>query len=54
MAAALAIGLVQGRSLEEAVPFANAAAAYVSTAVGAQAALTRRQDIEIFLQQFGR
>jgi ribokinase len=51
MAAALAICLVEGRSLAEAGPFANAAAALATTALGAQAALPSRQDVEDLLKK---
>lgn len=52
MAAALAVSLVQGQSLEDAGRFANAAAAYATTAFGAQAALPRRGDIESLLRRY--
>jgi ribokinase len=41
-AAALAVAWAEGRTLEEAGPFASAAAALATTALGAQAALPRR------------
>jgi ribokinase len=51
MAAALAVCIIEGRSLEEAGPFANAAAAIATTALGAQADLPRREDIEKLLRK---
>jgi ribokinase len=45
-AAALAVTLSEGRTLEEAGRFANAAAALATTAVGAQAGLPRRDALE--------
>jgi ribokinase len=44
-AAALAVAWVEGRTLEEAGPFASAAAALATTALGAQAALPRRDPV---------
>jgi ribokinase len=44
-AAALAVMLAEGRPLEEAGPFANAAAALATTKVGAQAGLPRRDAV---------
>ena len=51
MAAALAVCLVEGRPLEEAGPFANAAAALATTALGAQAGLPDRQEVEKLLSK---
>jgi ribokinase len=52
MAAALAVGLIEDKSYEEIGRFANTAAAFATTSLGAQAALPRRQDIERLLHQF--
>jgi ribokinase len=46
---ALAVALVEERSLREAVRFANAAAALSVTKMGAQASAPRRQEIEALL-----
>jgi ribokinase len=46
---ALAVALVEGRSLLEAVRFANAAAALSATKLGAQPSAPRRPDIEALL-----
>jgi ribokinase len=46
---ALAWSLAQGQPISEAVTFANAAAAYATTVVGAQAGLPRRNDVEDLL-----
>lgn len=51
MTAALAVCLVEGRPFEEAGPFANAAAAIATTALGAQADLPYRTDIERLLRE---
>lgn len=50
-AAALAVALAEGRSLTEAGPFANAAAALTTTKIGAQTALPRRQAVLDLVQQ---
>jgi ribokinase len=47
--AALAIGLAEGRSLEQAVRLANAAAAYSSTVIGAEPSLPTRAQAEALL-----
>lgn len=47
--AALAVALAEGQSLEEAGPFANAAAALATTVLGAQASLPRREAVEALL-----
>jgi sugar/nucleoside kinase (ribokinase family) len=44
-ASALAVCLAEGRSLEDAGPFASAAAALATTVVGAQASLPRRETV---------
>jgi ribokinase len=54
MAAALAVCVIEGRPLEEAGPFANAAAAIATTALGAQADLPNRKDIERLLRKNGQ
>lgn len=46
LAAALAVALVEGRSLDEAGPFASAAAALTTTKLGARPALPYRQQVE--------
>ncbi|MBN2450044.1 MAG: ribokinase [Lentisphaeria bacterium] len=46
---ALAVALVEGRSLEAAGSFANAAAAISVTRLGAQPSIPRRQEIDAFL-----
>jgi len=53
MAAALAVCVIEGRPLEEAGPFANAAAALATTGLGAQSDLPHREDIEKLLQKSG-
>jgi len=50
-AAALAVAWAEGRTLEEAGPFASAAAALATTALGAQAALPRRDAVLKLLAQ---
>jgi ribokinase len=47
--AALAIGIAEGRSLEQAVRLANAAAAYSSTVIGAEPSLPTRAQAEALL-----
>lgn len=51
--AALAVGLAEGRTLEEAVHLANAAAALKITKMGAQEGLPRRGELEEFLSKTG-
>ncbi len=48
-AAALAVALAEGRSLEEAGPFASVAAALTTTKVGARPALPYRHEVEALL-----
>ena len=48
-AAGLAVMLAEGRPLDEAGPFANAAAALATTVVGAQSGLPRREAVEKLL-----
>jgi ribokinase len=50
-AAALAVRLGEGASLEEAAPFASAAAALTTTRLGAQAALPHRADVFALLNR---
>jgi ribokinase len=50
-AAGLAVMLAEGRTLNEAGPFANAAAALATTVVGAQAGLPRREAVQSLLSQ---
>ena len=50
-ASALAVSLAQGRPLEEAGPFASAAAALATTVLGAQAGLPRRDAVLALLAQ---
>jgi len=47
--AALAVALAEGRTIEEAIPFANAAAAISVTRLGAQASAPGRAEVEEFL-----
>jgi ribokinase len=47
--AALAVALAEGRPIEEAIPFANAAAAISVTRLGAQASAPSRAEVEEFL-----
>jgi ribokinase len=49
LAGALAVALVEGRSLDEAGPFASAAAALTTTKLGARPALPYRQQVEDLL-----
>src|SRR5436190_12820 len=49
LAAALAVAFVEGRSLDEAGPFASAAAALTTTKLGARPALPYRQQVEDLL-----
>jgi ribokinase len=48
---ALAVALDEGRSLEEAIAFANAAGALSVTKAGAQQSLPWRRELEAFLQE---
>jgi ribokinase len=48
--AALAIALAEGRRIEEAIPFANAAAAISVTRLGAQASAPTRAQVEELLR----
>jgi ribokinase len=48
---ALAFGLAQGKSLEDAARLANAASALSTTKIGAQAGLPTLEEVERFLQQ---
>lgn len=52
-AAALAVALAEGRSWEEAGPFASAAAALATTELGAQAGLPRREAVAALLARVG-
>jgi ribokinase len=47
---ALAVALAEGRSIEEALSFANAAAAISVTRLGAQASIPSRAEVERFLK----
>jgi ribokinase len=51
--AALAVALAEGRAIEEAIPFANAAAAISVTRLGAQASAPGRAEVEEFLATDG-
>lgn len=51
LAGALAVALVEGRSLAEAGPFASAAAALTTTKLGARPALPYRQQVEDLLKR---
>jgi ribokinase len=46
---ALAVALAEGKALEEAIPFANGAAAISVTRLGAQASIPSRQEVEAIL-----
>jgi ribokinase len=46
---ALAVALAEGKSLEEAISFANGAAALSVTRLGAQASVPSREEVELFL-----
>ncbi|MCL5676859.1 MAG: ribokinase [Firmicutes bacterium] len=48
---ALATALVEGKSLQEAVVFANAAGALATTRFGAQTSMPSRQEVEEFLRR---
>ena len=48
---ALAVALAEGKPLDEACRFANAAAALSVTKLGAQAGMPRRQEVESFLSK---
>jgi ribokinase len=51
--AALAVALTEGRSVEEAIPFANAAAAVSVTRLGAQASAPSRSEVEAMMKFVG-
>ena len=53
-AAAMSVCLVEGKSLEEAGPIANAAAALATTKLGAMAGLPYRQELDRLLRNFGQ
>jgi ribokinase len=53
LAGALAVALAEGRTLAEAGPFASAAAALATTAVGAQEGLPRREQVHALLALAG-
>ena len=46
LTAALAVAIAEGKSWSDAARFANAAAALATTAIGAQAGLPRREQVE--------
>ncbi len=48
---ALAVGLAEGRSLDQAIPFANCAAAISVTRLGAQASIPSRHEVAALLTQ---
>lgn len=50
---ALAVALAEGKALQEAVTFANAAAALSVTKLGAQPSAPTRQEIDAFLEDRG-
>lgn len=50
---ALAVALAEGRPVEDALLFANAAAALSVTRLGAQASIPSREDVELFLAGHG-
>lgn len=49
--AALSVAIVEGKSLSEAVDFANAAGALATTKLGARPSLPTRHELEIFLSK---
>ncbi len=49
---ALAFSLAAGKGLEEAIPFANAVAAFSVTRMGAQCSMPTRREIRDFLRRF--
>lgn len=49
---ALAVALAEGKSIEDAIRFANFAGALATTKVGAQEALPKREEIEEFMKKF--
>ena len=49
--AALAVALAEGKAMEQALPFANAAAAISVTRLGAQPSAPERKEIEALLAQ---
>lgn len=49
--AALSVGIVEGKTLEEAVQFANAAGALAVTKLGARPSLPTRCELEVFLSK---
>lgn len=51
--AALAVALAEGRSIEDALRFANAAAAISVTRAGAQASIPSRSEVDKFLSTYG-
>lgn len=53
-AAALAVAVARGASIEEAGRLANAAAAHATTKLGAQEGLATEAQLQTLLQQFGR
>ena len=53
-AAALAVMMAEGKSLQDAGPFASAAAALATTVLGAQAGLPRRDSVLALLRKVGQ
>ncbi len=51
---ALASLIARGKSLEEAVVFANTAGALAATKIGAQSSLPTFEEVENFMQQSGK
>lgn len=51
--AAMAVQMAEGKSVGEAAPFANAAAALATTKLGAQAAMPTRAEVEDLASRFG-
>jgi ribokinase len=49
---ALAVALAEGKTIEEAIPFANAAAALSVTRLGAQASIPHREEVERWLREY--
>ena len=50
--AALSLGIIEGKSYEEAIKMANAAGALATTKLGAQTSLPTRQELEDFMRKY--
>ena len=49
--AALAVGVLEGKSIEETVTYANAAGSLAVTKIGAQSSLPTKKDLEVFINE---